>query len=35
LFGAEFTQVYAQQAGRELEPSHYAIRVQTKEVDSR
>jgi len=34
LFGAEFTQVYAQQAGRELEPSHYAIRVQTKEVES-
>jgi len=34
LFGAEFTQVYAQQAVRELEPSHYAIRVQTKEVES-
>jgi len=26
LFGAEFTQVYAQQAGRELEPSEYAWR---------
>jgi membrane protein len=35
LFGAEFTQVYAQQAGRELEPSHYAIRVATKEIESR
>jgi membrane protein len=35
LFGAEFTQVYAQQAGRELEPSHYAIRVETKEIESR
>jgi membrane protein len=35
LFGAEFTQVYAQQAGRQLEPSHYAIRVETKEIESR
>jgi membrane protein len=35
LFGAEFTQVYAQQAGRELEPSHYAIRVETKEIERR
>jgi membrane protein len=35
LFGAEFTQVYAQQAGRQLEPSHYAIRVETKEIQSR
>jgi len=35
LFGAEFTQVYAQQAGRELEPSYYAIRVETKEIESR
>jgi hypothetical protein len=25
----------AQQAGRELEPSHYAIRVKTKEIESR
>ncbi len=33
LFGAEFTQVYAQRAGRELEPSHYAVRVETKEVE--
>jgi membrane protein len=35
LFGAEFTQVYAQQAGRELEPSHYAIRIETKEIERR
>ena len=35
LFGAEFTQVYAQQAGRELEPSPYAIRVETKEIERR
>lgn len=35
LFGAEFTQVYAQQAGRQLEPSDYAIRVETKEIESR
>jgi membrane protein len=35
LFGAEFTQVYAQQAGRELEPSHYAVRIETKEIESR
>jgi membrane protein len=33
LFGAEFTQVYAQRAGRELEPSDYAVRVETKEVE--
>jgi membrane protein len=33
LFGAEFTQVYAQRAGREFEPSHYAVRVETKEVE--
>jgi membrane protein len=35
LFGAEFTQVYAQQAGRALKPSEYAVRVQTKEVEGR
>jgi membrane protein len=34
LFGAEFTQVYAGRAGRALEPSDYAVRVQTKEVES-
>jgi membrane protein len=34
LFGAEFTQVYAARAGRELEPSEYAVRVETKEMES-
>jgi membrane protein len=34
LFGAEFTQVYAAQAGRELKPSEHAVRVETKEVES-
>src|SRR4030095_15383959 len=33
LFGAEFTQVYAARAGRELKPSAYAVRVHTKDVD--
>ena len=32
LFGAEFTQVYAHRAGREIEPSEHAIRVETKQV---
>lgn len=27
LFGAEFTQVYADRAGRGLEPAEYAVRV--------
>ena len=35
LFGAEFTQVYAQRAGRELEPSQHATRVEIKEIESR
>jgi membrane protein len=35
LFGAEFTQVYATRAGRELKPSEYAVRVETKEVEGR
>lgn len=33
LFGAEFTQVYADRAGREVKPDEYAVRVQTKEVE--
>jgi len=33
LFGAEFTQVYAAQAGRILRPSDYAVRVATKQVE--
>jgi membrane protein len=35
LFGAEFTQVYADQAGREVKPNEYAVRVETKEVERR
>jgi membrane protein len=34
LFGAEFTQVYAAQAGRELKPSEYAVRVEMKKVEN-
>src|SRR6476660_2355848 len=33
LFGAEFTQVYADRAGREVKPNEYAVRVETKEVE--
>ncbi len=35
LFGAEFTQVYAARAGRELKPNEYAIRVATQQVERR
>jgi len=35
LFGAEFTQVYASQAGRGIAPDEDAIRMETKEVKSR
>src|SRR5256885_16338399 len=35
LFGAEFTQVYAERAGRGAKPDEYAVRVQTKEVEKR
>ena len=35
LFGAEFTQVYASQAGRGIAPDEHAIRVETKELKSR
>ncbi len=34
LFGAEFTQVYAARAGHEFKPSEYAVRVETKEVET-
>jgi membrane protein len=34
LFGAEFTQVYADRSGREVKPDQYAVRVQTKEVET-
>ena len=33
LFGAEFTQVYSDRAGRGVEPSEYAVRVQTSEIE--
>src|SRR5205809_4299253 len=32
LFGAEFTQVYANRAGRDIKPAEHAIRVESKEV---
>ena len=35
LFGGEFTQVYAARAGRGVEPAEYAVRVNTKEIESR
>jgi membrane protein len=34
LFGAEFTQIYADRAGRGVEPAEYAVRVITKKVES-
>jgi len=35
LFGAEFTQVYADRSGREVKPDEYAVRVERKEVEAR
>jgi membrane protein len=35
LFGAEFTQVYADRAGRGVRPDKYAVRIETKEVERR
>jgi membrane protein len=35
LFGAEFTQVYADRAGRGVKPDEYAVRVEHKEVERR
>src|SRR5213082_2168031 len=35
LFGAEFTQVYAERAGRGAKPDKYAVRVEQKEVEAR
>jgi membrane protein len=35
LFGAEFTQVYANQAGRRVKPSEHAVPIETKEVETR
>ena len=34
LFGAEFTQVYATHAGRGVKPDKYAIRIETKEIET-
>jgi membrane protein len=33
LFGAEFTQVYANQAGRRVQPSGYAVPIEETEVE--
>src|SRR6266513_2133569 len=33
LFGAEFTQVYAARAGRAFVPEHYAVPIETKEIE--
>lgn len=33
LFGAEFTQVYANQAGRRVQPSEYAVPIERTEVE--
>jgi membrane protein len=33
LFRAEFTQVYATRAGREVKPDKYAVQIETKEVE--
>jgi membrane protein len=35
LFGAEFTQVYAQVYGANIRPDKYAIRVERKEIEKR
>ena len=34
LFGAEFTQVYADRAGRDVKPAEYAVRVERKELEA-
>jgi membrane protein len=33
LFGAEFTQVYANRAGRGVAPDTHAVRIETKEIE--
>ena len=35
LFGAEFTQVYADRAGGGVKPDEYAVRIETKETERR
>jgi membrane protein len=34
LFGAEFTQVYADRSGRGVKPDEHAIRIETKEIET-
>ncbi len=34
LFGAEFTQVYANRAGRPVAPSEHAVAIETKKIES-
>lgn len=34
LFGAEFTQVYADQFGSHVEPANYAVRIKRREVET-
>ena len=33
LFGAEFTQVYAEMCGTEIKPDKYAVRIERKEIE--
>lgn len=33
LFGAEFTQVYADQAGRRMTPDQHSVRIEIKEIE--
>ena len=33
LFGAEFTQVYAEERGRGIHPAEYAVRVKRRETE--
>ena len=33
LFGAEFTKIYANAYGSQVEPAEYAVRVQRKEIE--
>jgi membrane protein len=35
LFGGEFTQVYAQRAGRAFKPSEYAVPIETRKIETR
>ena len=33
LFGAEFTQVYANECGARIEPDKYAVRIERQEIE--